>query len=658
MAVVENISWSELLRKPIVTAQHGNDGNRIATATELLSNSAQFDTALRDAAAIRTLLPVSGLGYLCAGDVYCQQGHHSAAISIYDQGLETVPESDPYYQQLQQHRMAAVANNDKRVDFISRLPLDIVITNIVPRMERVLSSRALHEPLYVSRTWQERILQQPNGLRFNSGRETNTFKKGHVQLIRFAPHVQTLYVSLLDVRFDDLFCQAHFSRLKELFLECDRTTPHLPVIHGLQMIADSLTHLTMFGCRGLQLRDILETCPNLVFLKATHGRAILPLSPSSIYPKMKHLALHRRLKRPRKHEDMVDVIRRFPSLRMLELTPMAESSLLPLLHKHCPYLLAVVFENSCRIFYRVTEIVYPNRKGIETVYLEGCNFYKQDDLIQFLHPQRDSLQLFQFHGDIEINDNASWAIWNGHVQHHHHQQQQPPDYSPSFPQLMDFHLTNIHPSTTGVPMTLWILLNAHNLATIHIHDTYFRPNIVNAMIKLNHLQKVHIDVVSNENDDSIHQFLGHHIALGNRSTLKDVIVETTHIEISAKPWMPLLSKLPRLKNLELLAAAISENCIPLMEEIGQGCPALENLILGMDGAELADGLLPPLRRHPNLKWLKIGADEPLSNHDLMALCTFRSLKELILLFTITEVDLLEMLNDHIPIVEIEIDDNE
>ncbi|CDH54821.1 predicted protein [Lichtheimia corymbifera JMRC:FSU:9682] len=105
---MQNIGWSELMKNSNLTAEHGNGGNRIATATQtlqqtahqfvkvlnerarLLANSAQFDTALYDAAAIRAIFSWSGFGYLCTGDVYCQQGRYAAAISIYDQGFEEV----------------------------------------------------------------------------------------------------------------------------------------------------------------------------------------------------------------------------------------------------------------------------------------------------------------------------------------------------------------------------------------------------------------------------------------------------------------------------------------------------------------------------------------------------------------------------------------
>lgn len=115
------------------------------------------------------------------------------------------------------------------------------------------------------------------------------------------------------------------------------TTPSLRLFHGLQMMGDSLTHLAIDQCPCIQLRDIMQTCLNLVLLKTMDVDEVMPLSSSSICPKMKQLALYQQPERC-KHETMVDVLRRFPFLRVLEITPMPDSSLLPTLHKHCPYL--------------------------------------------------------------------------------------------------------------------------------------------------------------------------------------------------------------------------------------------------------------------------------------------------------------------------------
>ncbi|CDH54808.1 predicted protein [Lichtheimia corymbifera JMRC:FSU:9682] len=302
----------------------------------LLANSAQFDAALRDAAAIRALLPGSGLGYLRMGGVYCQQGRYAAAISIYDQGLEAVPESDQYHYQLLQQRLKAIASNDKRVDFISLLPFDIVITNILPRIEPKLYSYSLYGPLYVSRTWRDRFLQQPNGLDYYFGHKDATFHTGHDQLVRFAPNVQSLDVSMEDIELDDLFSRAHFSNLRVLDIMCNHSTCLRPVMSGLQMIAASLTHLYILDGYCLELRDILESCPNLVSLSMDEVNADAPLPPAAHYPKLTHLAIHNVSDPPLDVDTVEDILSRLPSSLSFEITPMPDSSLLPILHEHCP----------------------------------------------------------------------------------------------------------------------------------------------------------------------------------------------------------------------------------------------------------------------------------------------------------------------------------
>ncbi|KAJ8652712.1 hypothetical protein O0I10_011657 [Lichtheimia ornata] len=615
MTVVENIRWCELLEDTIVTAQHGNDGNRIATATEtlqqltrqfvkvlneramLLANSAQFDTALRDAAAIVALLPGSALGYLCMGVVYCQQGHHAAAISIYDQGLEAVPESDAYYQQLHQHRLTAVANSNKRVDFISRLPFDVVVTNIIPRMDQraYLDPDVLYEPLYVSHTWQERILQQSKGLNFQFCKQVETFIKDHTQLIQFAPYVQTLSGCLLDVHLDDLFSRAHFSNLKELDIFCPHgLTPRLPLIHGLQMIADSLTHLGIYQCPELELRDILETCPNLVSLKTMDVDAGMPLSSS--YPKIKLLELHEQREQAHTHEHMVDVLSRFPSLRMLKITPMCTSTVLPILRQHCPYLEAISLRCTSPDFGVTTANDHQDRKGITSAYLGGADFYHQDDLIEFLYMQRESLEILDFHGRLQVN-NAFWEISaDGRVQPRNtssHPEKDPLSPS-SFTRLVDLRFTSIIPSSS-MPMLLWIVLNAPNLNAIHIYNSNFQPSVANAIIKLGHLQKVQIeeDYIMGHTDDNIidgyyhgiRQFFEHHVALGDHSTLKHVVVHMPFVNAFEQTWLPLLSQLRCLKVLELRGkiaygdCTLADNCIPIMKRIRRDCPALETLMV-------------------------------------------------------------------------------
>ncbi|CDH54805.1 predicted protein [Lichtheimia corymbifera JMRC:FSU:9682] len=676
MQAVKNTTWTELLKDPVLTAQHGDAGNRIATATgslqqiaqqfaqvlneraTLLANSAQFDRALRDAAVIRTLLPRSGLGYLRMGDIYGQQGRYAVAISIYDQGLKTVPKSDPYYQQLQQHRKEAVTNNSKCIDFITRLPLDIVVTNITPRFEPEHFNRdEQYEPLYVSRGWQKRFLQQPNGLFFGFGNESETFARGHPALVRFAPSVQKLSGTFFnDVRLDDLFKRARFSNLKRLEISCDQTSPRLPLVNGLRLIADTLTHLSIHVYPSVQLRDILETCPNLVFLDAQDVDFVMPSSPSSRYPKITHLSIHEMPETTRSRDNIIDIFSRFPSLLSFEITPMPDSNLLTVLHDYFPYLQVLYFGDKNH-HPEKTDIRPNGRKGVISAHLGGsrANFYKRDDMVQFLHSNRHSLEELEFEGEID-DDDSFWKLEeDGQVI-----QQRDDLYSPlrsgdedpaqtdtSFKRLGSIEFSGAEADVCS-PVITWAISNARSLKSIVIHQSYIQSNVSNAMIQSKHLSKLKIFQDSTDEDyEGIIRFLEHHIQLGDQSMLEEIITYEISPEME---WIPLVPRLKRLKKLKFLVNDIPEDCIPLIEAIARGCPALKKLILGMPFAELADGLLEPLRNHPSLEILKIGTKSLRADH-VITLCTFTNLKSLELECQVTS-DMLTLLECHLPKVEL------
>ncbi|KAJ8652590.1 hypothetical protein O0I10_011736 [Lichtheimia ornata] len=665
MTVVENISWSELLKSTNLTAQHGNDGNRIATATEslkqtahqftqvlneraiLFANSAQFGAALHDAAAIRALLPGSGLGYLCTGDVHCQQGRYAAAISIYDQGLETVPDTDAYYQQLQQHRLAAIANNNKRVDFINELPLDIVISHIVSRIAADLGSNELYEPLYVSRAWQERILQRPDGLDFALGQEWVTLKNGHDQLVRFAPYIRRISGSIKNgIHLDDLLSRAHFSNLKRLDLFYDDPS-HDALINGLQLVGDSLTHLAIEGDPyNIELYRIVESCPNLVSLVVDNVRVVMS-SSSGRYPKMTHLRIYNVPVAVPSDDDVIDLLSRFPSLLSFDITPKPSSSVLTLLHEHCPYLQQLHY--GCYSgatdepdLHKVE--LHPNGKGITSAHLgnEGYD-YDHDDLIQFLHLHRHSLEAIDF-GCSNINDNdCHWKLENGNVvlQAHDHHRDMPtsllPENDPTqtktiFKRLVDVSFLNDDPSSSSRGFMLWLISNAPNLKAIHLTESHFLPDVSKAMIKMSHLSKLEITRVAGtaEYIDPIISLMQHHIAMEDQSTLEEIIIHIDGGNMDAVTWLGFISQMKRLKDLSLLTRVIPEDCLPALEKIGQGCSSLESLTLGTwsyRGSSIADGVIRSFRQHPNLKHLTIESKSLLAT-DVLALNTLPRLERL------------------------------
>lgn len=120
-----------------------------------LLKCAQFDNALRDADAIQELVPRSAPSYLLKGEIYAHQGFHEEALEVYEEGLE----EDKDDQQLLKGKAEAEAMGNKRVDFISKLPLELVSAYIVPL---VVDGNEWHTRnpcpyLQVSSTWRDRF---------------------------------------------------------------------------------------------------------------------------------------------------------------------------------------------------------------------------------------------------------------------------------------------------------------------------------------------------------------------------------------------------------------------------------------------------------------------------------------------------------------------
>lgn len=190
----------------------------LAERAKLLADGAQFDHALHDAATIRALAPASSVGYLLAGDVYQMQGRQRAAVSMYEDGLASVPENEDGYTHLSNRRTDALHADAKHVDFISQLFLDNVVNVIFPIiLDSELSTETPCPYLYVCRAWRRRILEN-YGLRFQV--TVSIIQGQHDQLVKFADHVKSLaiidfYESANDF-YADILKKAHFPKLNIL----------------------------------------------------------------------------------------------------------------------------------------------------------------------------------------------------------------------------------------------------------------------------------------------------------------------------------------------------------------------------------------------------------------------------------------------------------
>lgn len=433
-------------------------------------------------------------------------------------------------------------------------------------------------------------------------------------------------------------------------------TPPRPLLKGLHLVADSLTHLEIW-CRGcIRLRDILETCPNLSSLIAEEAKVTMPsLSSSTIYPKMTHLKLVDLPAKPIKYRNMINILSHFPSLLSLEIMPMPGSNILPILHKYCPHL-QVLFYGDEHINFMTSIDVQPNQKGITFARLTGNEDYMQDDLVRFLHLHQHSLETFHC-GYVAKNDSPLWELSNGRtLSNGHHLASLPPEENPARSETLFKRLSNIEVLADAALVSetffVWLISNAPNLKDITCVDSHLQPCITKVMAKLKHLSKLKIfHTEGNRDFQGIIELLKYHAAMRNQSTLKELVIILDQ-KMSEATWLPLISKLACLKRLKL-EGGIPKECIPTMAEIGQGCPALEELSLEMWGGELADGVMESLRPLSNLKSLQVKG-KSLSSSDLVILTTFPSLQKLNVRCGNQVPDyIVQLLYKHIPKVMIE-----
>lgn len=424
-----------------------------------------------------------------------------------------------------------------------------------------------------------------------------------------------------------------------LFTLGNGTTLCDPLVESLKLIGHSLTDLTVLHCPGIRLCDILETCPNLVSLKTSMVDVVMPLSSSSIrYSQLKHLVLDNIRGLARTQANMVDVLSRVPSLLSLEISPMADSNVLPLLHKHCPYL-QIIFWDVTRACIDVdTRNLRPDRKGITSAYLGGDGFYFQDDLIELLLHNRNTIQVFEFGAELQ-EDDAIWDVSSGRLEKST-QQQSPQLVSPPseilFPRLIQLDFRNLS-LQESVPLFKWILLNAPNLQAIQLADIQFMPDIADAITKMKHLSKLQLDLSKSnlfeyvdmkDNYTCIIQFFKYQIAMEDHSTLQNLIIHLDDLYICELEWLSMLSRLRRLKNFELSTSLMmSSDCKQIMAGICQGCPALETLTLDpWDG--FADGVLECLYQLSHVRYLRVRGSS-LSKVSLLSIAKMPSLERLL-----------------------------
>ncbi|KAI7881277.1 hypothetical protein K492DRAFT_194502 [Lichtheimia hyalospora FSU 10163] len=107
------------------------------------------------------------LGFLRESNVYSEQGNQRAVIDICNKGLKVVDKHDPDYAKLQQAKVNAEQRVSKRIDFISQLSLEILVTTLMPMLMAdnggAMDSITLCSYLDVCKIWRDRVDQPCDG---------------------------------------------------------------------------------------------------------------------------------------------------------------------------------------------------------------------------------------------------------------------------------------------------------------------------------------------------------------------------------------------------------------------------------------------------------------------------------------------------------------
>lgn len=183
-----------------------------------LVKAERLDLALQDAIAMTQLSPSSGAGYLRAGSIHALRGHYASAFKIYDTALAHVPNDNPRRHLLVKTRAAAIKKTYKRIDFISKLPLDVVTQNIVPRIlggQSIVKLGKYCGYFDVCRTWRQR-LAMADGLEYEVG-DQDLSKDGYQRVSHLAPFMRSLTVAQPGKEMlSKLISRGRFESLKQL----------------------------------------------------------------------------------------------------------------------------------------------------------------------------------------------------------------------------------------------------------------------------------------------------------------------------------------------------------------------------------------------------------------------------------------------------------
>ncbi|KAJ8652920.1 hypothetical protein O0I10_011454 [Lichtheimia ornata] len=330
---------------------------------------------------------------------------------------------------------------------------------------------------------------------------------------------------------------------------------------------------------------------------------------------------------------MVNVLSHLPSLVSLDVTPMPDTKLLPVIHQYRPNLKLLAYHSN-----DPCDLVYDDaQQGLEKFFIgQLSDTYSSDDLIMTLIQHCGSLKELRLIGAITGN---TMTLEGSNIE---------------FARLEKLEIEATDESL--IPLTTSIIQRAP-----HLHTVYINPigreeeDLFNAIINLRHLRRF-CAWTTTKHCPSFSKFLRHHIDLGKRSTLEELEI-ALEMFTTPKYWFSAIARLRYLRTFILWfchrptgGAGDYVDYRSIMSTLSEGCPSLENLSLFATYATIPKGSICPLHAHPGLRSLTIESQDEIPPGDITAILAIPNLKHLVLDVPMND-DMLQLLQSSIPRVE-------
>lgn len=627
--------------------------NRRSTA---LANGANFDRAFRDAALMQAISPTSSLGYMQAGYIYQQQGRHEEAAAIYEKGLTSVPSSDNGYTNIQLQHEDARNQASKRIDFISQLPLEIVVSALLPLVfhNYRIAADTRCPYLYVSRTWRQRVVQC-NSLSFHNHERMSSSVFQFREVERFSAHTKKLSLQAgRTVSYEDpllIFNRCQFPNLTNLSILCtyariiyhrgisnsspvDYGYEDYYVIFALQSVHHTLTHLDLYTQDNLapviHLGGILDVCPNLVSLKLT-TMTIQPLTMQ--HPKLTHLTMCIGIE-PLSNNTMTNILSHLPALVSFDTLFVPDTRFLASIFEYCPEIKLL----KCGGFHTFHPDNYDAHvHGMQKFaigFMDAEEPSDTDHIITFLLEHHNSLDHIILEGKIT---GQGVTLGGGSL-----------DFSVEFNRLKDLDV-DVGNNDLAL-LALSIIRQSPHLQ--HVTLSHHAASRVDICIALKGLSRLTMLWARDTAPDttSFHNILEHHVKRGKDSSLEELKV-VLDSNTAPSSWMHTIAGLQNLQKLVISTAQIEtpSDYFSIIATITTGCPSLLHLDLDCGRYPSPEGFVSQINDHSKLHTLRLRASS-IGVKDIVDLFSLTNLQHVIIIAPVEDY-LIEFLRKHMVNVE-------